>query len=490
MEGTYFHGEHLRWNLGWENPNPAGAFVAMGLPWLWALASVAGRRSEPSWRAVALTAFLGELAVWFLLCKTYSRGALVAVVVAGAVYLGIAWMRGDGRRAIRMALLRGLAVVALLGWTGFFSRIDPGFVVADASATNRLTLWEGGMQMIAASPWAGWGADKSGTGFMHWFQPLDAHESYAGMVNSYLHVAVERGLPVLGAVLAIVLSLLVLAWIGIRRSPVDRAGWVTDGLAAASCCLLVFLIANVFSTLWIFANLWWLPLFAALGIVGLGFGSMRDRFPRVAGTSVAAGTVISVVAGGGLWLAGRGINDGTAIQLRDDGAVICHAPGGSRMKRVVLLPDSSVLGETWGKEVRRLAASDPSLEILVVGDRLSDPVESGVFDGLVIACGGRAEEGLGLLRRSPEARLVLLHPLGRPDGTGVGPGEVRLVLPGLDILGSGRRWRSAARRLGWKCVESKGVGQDVRLVWPEVLRDVVSEPVPSLSSIADPSTGR
>jgi hypothetical protein len=85
--------EHVRWNLGWNNPNQAGAFVAMWIPWLWGLGRLAAARcgggSWPAWRVL-----LAELALWFLLCKTYSRGALLAAAVAGMVFF--AWERLSG----------------------------------------------------------------------------------------------------------------------------------------------------------------------------------------------------------------------------------------------------------------------------------------------------------------------------------------------------------------------------------------------------------
>lgn len=86
MEGAYFFGEHLRWNLGWNNPNPAGAFIATLIPWMWGLGSlVTVRRCAARW--LPWIVLLGELALWFLLCKTYSRGALVAVGAAGGFWL-------------------------------------------------------------------------------------------------------------------------------------------------------------------------------------------------------------------------------------------------------------------------------------------------------------------------------------------------------------------------------------------------------------------
>ncbi len=34
MEGVYYFGEHLRWNLGFLNPNIAGAFIAILIAFL------------------------------------------------------------------------------------------------------------------------------------------------------------------------------------------------------------------------------------------------------------------------------------------------------------------------------------------------------------------------------------------------------------------------------------------------------------------------
>ena len=176
MEGIYFFGEHVRWNLGWNNPNQAGVFIAMWIPWLWALGAwVAGGKelgARRSWHglprdAAATLVFVAELGLWFLLCKTYSRGALVAVGLAGVVLL--LWRLIRDRRFSGMGLVsvRLIAIGVILFATGFFSRIDPRFVSQDASAGNRLVLWKGGLQMIAASPWRGWGAGQSGSSFAH-----------------------------------------------------------------------------------------------------------------------------------------------------------------------------------------------------------------------------------------------------------------------------------------------------------------------------------
>jgi O-antigen ligase len=187
MEGTFFFGEHLRWNLGWENLNPAGAFIACFIPLLWGLSFLMGSKNIGRIFFVSLLLF-AELSLWFLLCKTYSRGALVAIAASSLIFFlwfeFQAWRTKkplDLQRKTRWRVLtaRILGVVGLLIFTGFIDRIEPSYVGNDASAGNRLTLWKGGLQMIAVEPWRGWGIDQSGIAFMHWFQPLDETAEYA-----------------------------------------------------------------------------------------------------------------------------------------------------------------------------------------------------------------------------------------------------------------------------------------------------------------------
>ena len=189
IEGIYFFGDQVRWNLGWPNPNPAGAFVAMCLVFLFAGHVCFRAPADRRWRFFGLALLLIESGLWFLLCKTYSRGALLAAVCGMLFYfLGLFFFRLQGlsRSRVCVGLLLRFALLACLLWiTGFFGRIDPGFVAEDASVGNRAVLWQGGAQMLWHKPLTGWGVGESGPQFMHWFQPVDASAQYAGMVNSY-----------------------------------------------------------------------------------------------------------------------------------------------------------------------------------------------------------------------------------------------------------------------------------------------------------------
>lgn len=202
---------------------------------------------------------------------------------------------------------------------------------------------------------------------------------------------------------------------------------------------------------------------------------LRGRIARLSGLSCGIGVGLGTVACFVLWAVGEGISAETRIVLRKNGSVVCRAAAGGGGYRVVLLPDVSVLGETWGKEVRRLATSDPSLTILVPGDRAVELSSGESFAGWVIACGNRVDEGLAFLKGSPGIRLTLVHPLGKPSVAGGGESDVSVIVPALDTSGSGRRWSGLARRHGWRYWRSDGVGQDIRLRWPGVLGGAVVE---------------
>lgn len=484
MDGIYFFGDHLRWNLGWSNPNQAGVFIAMWIPWLWGLGAwVSARRNGEGARCslqglrrdAAVTLVLAaELILWFLLCKTYSRGALVAVGLSGVVFF--VWSGFRDRRLSdhwQMALrLTGLVILLFL--TGFFSRIDPRFVSQDASAGNRLVLWKGGLQMIAVSPWLGWGKGQSGNGFMQWFQPLNANEQYAGMVNSYLHVGVEYGLPVLAVAMAGALGLCLISWrsVGARRSEygLSRDAAVTF-MMGAGCSLLVFLTANVFSTLWIFRDLWWLPVFSSLWIAFGGKALLGRGFWKTAGITFGTTFSGSAFLAVGLWAVGKSIPSDVRFSWSRGGESVIRSADSNGDLRMWFFPDKSVLGENWGKEIRRLVTSPGGrpYEIVVPTSGKSSP--DGFSPALIVACGREFTAGFSAIAAFPDCELILVHPVGQPVIPSGPTGRVSVILPMLDTGHSGKAWRLCCRKNDWACSTSRGVGQDARLVWPEMLTD-------------------
>lgn len=475
MEGTYFFGEYLRWNLGWENPNPAGAFVAMWIPLLWGIGKL-GQRDAAKATLWSWFVLGGELGLWFLLCKTYSRGALVALGFSALLYfLWSRWQHGRQGAWVQTGV-RAFGVILLLVITGFLNRIEPNYVSSDASAGNRLTLWKGGLEMIAVEPWTGWGRGESGPGYMHWFQPVEEREAYAGMVNSYLHVAVERGLPLLMGVLVAALALVCLAFLGCPRRGKAGGGKNWNHLmGGAGASLLVFLGANFFSTLWIFGNLWWLPLLNALFVIGTAW-RLRGRMffsllGKIVGASVAAVFFFGVIVYG----VSCSIDNELKIE-KDKGLFVLEKREnqGEASKRILILPDSSTLGESWGKEVRRLTRDPHFLDSVIVVAREPDSLLEANFD-LIVVCGSNHQKMLKIAKANTGARIIFVHPEGKPHNVAGIENKVSLLLPFVDTDGGGRLWRREGRRLGWSLKVNSGVGQDIRLIWPQVIVDVSPE---------------
>jgi len=179
----------------------------------------------------------------------------------------------------------------------------------------------------------------------------------------------------------------------------------------------------------------------------------------------------SILVSASLYVAGHMMTDGLRITPAPGGDwILC---GGARHSGPdgLLLPDNSVLGEVWGKEVRRLAGELDRPRILVAAKTGGDggspyPTDS---PGWIIACGSEAASGFSMQAKFPEAALILVHPLGRPAIPEGFRGDVTVILPMLDTAGYGRLWKAACHKQGWNRRTSPGVGQDIRLVWPDVL---------------------
>ncbi len=500
LEGEFFSGGHLRWNLGWPTPNYAGAFIVTLVVLCW---SVGASR----WRWAALAAETGGL---FLLAKTYSRGAVVA--------WGLAWLFGvlascgwrvPTERLVwtgRVVILAVMMLAVGFGWSratesGDEIRGSPASAVAklrrdksdgpigertakvendraapaaeDGSVVNRLALWRGGLQMIAAAPWSGWGAGESGRSYMNWFQDTDQTEGYTTMVNSHLHVAVEHGLPVLAAVLWVGAWLLVVAWRGAwdeGRSGESVLGATRSTLMmAAGASLVAWMAANVFTTLWIEPKLWIVPGLAALIVLA---GAVQPAAPGWR-RALPAGLAGAVVVALGLWLAGRTLAAQSPLAIRPtaSGAIIIGPRGGPVDEKAAwhVWADPAVLGPTPGKELRRWLASSPEPLVLIVHrpDSPTQPENLAGATGVILV--GRQVERLAQGGGFRHPRLRLVHPLRAPPPDAVRPADGScVVLPGIDEAGNGLAWRTWAAAVGTRVIESPATGLDIRAAWPAV----------------------
>jgi hypothetical protein len=518
LEGEFFSGGHLRWNLGWPTPNYAGAFLVS----LLALAFVF---SGSRWRWAILAVEAGGL---LLLARTYSRGAVMAWGLAWlfGVVVSRAW-RNPAQRllwAARVGTLIMMLLAAGFGWSravamgaeatshgvsasdgsilGRTVRTEQSSeapVTEDGSILNRLSLWRGGLEMIAAAPLHGWGAGESGRAYMNWFQNVDRTEGFATMVNSYLHVGVEHGLPMLGG---LVFGLMGLLMVAARTAVIDRryrGGVIGDAeeslpgrpispsafqsfsilLPAAGASLVAWAVANVFTTLWIEPKLWIVPGIACAMIVFCGWRNRRCIGWRwVVGMSAA----LAVVFVGGLLAAAVFLRTGHVWRVEPGvgRTAVVHSRELSRRKAAPttsseawqVWPDTGVLGSTPGKELRRWIEMLPATTRVVVHPAAPVvPTDDEQTAGSVFLFGRQAErwgrDSLPVCRQ-----LVLIHPRGMPPAKWAEEKkrvQVTVIVPMIDETGEAMRWQQWAAEQGARVVVSPGVGQDIRAAWPGVI---------------------
>lgn len=461
FESDFFFNEIRRWNLGWPTPNYAGAWLATVVPCFWVCWRLRWLGLVGGVKAFLL---LGEVAVWVALCMTFSRGGLVAAMGALGVFLSIRLIAAPGswKGLLTMAGLRVGLVLILLVATGFSSRVAPEFARTDGAVVNRLDLWQGGLQMMAAAPVSGWGAGESGRGYMNWFQSTDRNEGYATMVNSYLHVGVERGLPVLMTVLSVLMLLLLLS-LQIGR----RVGWSAWLASGAGASIVAWALANVFTTLWIDGRLWLVPGVAGALLLMLGMRMEWRFWARSLAMAVGTGAMVSTALlwAGWIWNQGAALKIApTAVGVQVDNRAVMEAKPDPKVGWVLV--NASVLGRSPGKAVREWLQEDRSLGTVSVQERFRVGMHApeGVTDWVVF---GKQAVRLSEVSTGVK-RVYVIHPEGRPPALALGVDWV-LVLPGVDTLGNGRVWWEWAGIVGAELRISEGVGQDIRAVWPEIL---------------------
>ena len=186
----------LDWfGAGPSSPNKTGALLAILFVVAW---WPVFRFRWGFWLSLPLALITGGL-----LLQTESRGALVAVAVAGvacAVFrlISCRFSVPDAGSAVattercpprRGRGCVGLCALVVLGiysqQLGVNSRMAEMTSGGDESANVRVRLYSAGFQMIAAAP-QGWGSGEAGNVYAQWYQTVGDSRSYFSLVNSHL----------------------------------------------------------------------------------------------------------------------------------------------------------------------------------------------------------------------------------------------------------------------------------------------------------------
>jgi putative inorganic carbon (hco3(-)) transporter len=198
-----------------------------------------------------LTAGLSYYCIMFL----FSRGGYLAAV-ASIVFLGFVKER-------KLLLVLGVIVIfyqALLPQAVIervaMTKTETGF---DATALERLAMWEQAQAMIADSPLLGWGFSitpfievKAGYKF--------ANRTWGSFHNSFIQASVELGIPGLMILLWIYFSAM---WLGWRLYTISKDP-LAQGVGLGFCASVIGMLAgNVNGSYWHFytaASFFWIYL--------------------------------------------------------------------------------------------------------------------------------------------------------------------------------------------------------------------------------------
>jgi hypothetical protein len=472
-----------RFDFGFPTPNYAAAFVVPLLPWLWSLPRlndgwIQGRPGRMSLFSASLVA---EGLLWFALVLTYSRGGLIAAAVAAAVFVS----RSGGIRPVATAVLPRLALLLLLtGTTALGARLNIARTAEDPSVLNRLSLWEGGMKMMAASPWTGWGYGNSGNAFENWYQDPSSTGNYTTMVNSLLTVGVEFGVWAFALLVAGEIAVLRVRTVtGKLRQPDSR---VSAGVAAAQASVSAWFVANIFSTLYLDPWLWIVPgvsiLYLILAVVRSGKAEIGTHLARML-IAAAVVAIVTLVIGD---ILSRG--DPYAVNPMHDGSIRITRvkKDGARLSPIWhFWSDPEVFGPKAGQVIRSAAVAQ-NLEACIYHPMWE---RQAIDDAnAVVVLPGRQVERLEDFDGQQKPKLILvLNPISDGSLADVDLTTTKIFLPGADPRGQNEFWEHFAKQHGGTVVCIPEIGIDLRPVWPDVLVSDFPK-IHSVDSRASPRT--
>lgn len=315
------------------------------------------------------------------------------------------------------------------------NRISPEYINNDGSTSGRIALWMGGLKMVAQAPVYGWGVDKSGEEYINWYQDFSDERKYAGMVNSYLHVAVERGLPALFAALSI-LAFLFFADFRLWRKNGDLFV-LALGLALLSLC-----VSNIFSTLWIVSSIRYTGItVAAVSVIYAIFkGRKILAFAKIAILSIASAASICLC----LYLAGLALQPKFISKHSDH---ITLTPDRPTDKRIAVIADKDTFGEYFGKTLRNTYVKAKPETVLDIYYEIPENAE--VYDKFIVT--GKFAQAF---QPPTSAKIVYINPIGNPPPPS-GLTNATIYLPRFDIYNQNSKWINAAKKANVNCIFTK-----------------------------------
>ena len=198
-----------------------------------------GATGPTAWLDRPLVAWTALAAINLALAASLTRSAWLALAVSLAGLCVLVRPRLLAAAPVAAGLFLILAPVPMVGRA--LSIAD----LADESNYDRVCMAEAGMRMVAERPLLGIGPDQVKRRYPIYRHPTAPRRTVPHLHNAYLQVAAERGLPALGALLALLGGSALAAWRGHRRG-----GAGADLHLGVLAALAAFAVAALFENNW------------------------------------------------------------------------------------------------------------------------------------------------------------------------------------------------------------------------------------------------
>ncbi len=493
-----------RLQMGFESPIECGIVLVALAVWLFfPLLFVPSRRMS----CVIVSIMMAGAAV--CLARTGSRGPILAGFASFVEVFALGRRHGRvSSKALAAPCLAGiLCLVLSLVMLPAGARMGNMVGGGDDSVLNRLELWRAAGPMSFIKPLTGIGAGESGHFFSQWYQPERLGYSYTGLLNSYLEIAVERGLPVFAGVMALGFVVVASSWLGVDGHPITWASrpchpsprhipniqlrYISAAGICAAASLLAVLLCGLTCTAQDYTTVNGIVLFnvAVLGIRAFVFRSALP-WPKLAG-GAACFSVLSLAVLWG-WVGFHAGDYNSQVHLESGGVVRLvkttgvepdrgahasrrtpfateelgrDAQAGTRdacaprssmiqyEQKLLVFCDRAELGPLYGKKLRTMLAASPLYRECVILDPRRAPPETLPMGNYDIAVFGEAVRWLPALPSLGTKRWHVIHPRGgfsdAPEGV-----AMTVWLPKYDRTGRDAAWREEAR----ECVTRRESG--------------------------------
>ena len=355
---------------------------------------------------------------------TYSRGPVAGAMVGTVVFLLGAWMLNWPQwKILALAIAGGLGLMVGLIWlSAAGDRFSPSFISTDGSVANRLELWKGASQMVFLRPLNGLGLGEGGYFFSQWYQPQHLEYSYTSLLNSWLEIGVESGLPALAA--GIFLCLFALGLVLFRQqaenttekihvAPAHR--WTHVSVPAAAS-LVTLMLCGVTSSVHAYKGIPWM---IALNLVVLGACGVAWRRKIRWRPLFAVSAAITCLALVGLWIFSEVASKEyfARVEISGNGVVklIRKSPSHNNGRPLGILCDRELMGRLYGKRLREMLATGVTYDVFIIPDprKLLPETNAWLPAKSDLAAFGRSVTSLNRFPMENDHTYYLIHPVGK-----------------------------------------------------------------------------